>query len=493
MKVIFSYPPLEGEGSPMLGQNRQFQWFHVPAYIYPLVPASAVTLLKEHEFEVRWNDCIVERWDYARWLAYVEAERPDLIAFETKTPVVRQFWRLLNDLKRRWPEMRTVIMGDHITALPEETMRECAVNYALTGGDFDFLLLGLAKHLRDGEPLPSGFWYRDETGRVRSTGAPLLNGNLNDLPWIDRDLTQADLYFEKWKRREPFFYTMVGRDCHWGRCTFCSWTTTFPKFRTRTPESLLDEIGFLIDHHGVREIFDDTGNLPCGGWLKRFCNGMIERGYNKKILFSCNMRYGLVNEEMARLMKRAGFRKFKMGLESANDETLERLDKGVSTKQILEESRWLSEVGIEVHLTIMVGYPWETRADAERTHQMAKTIMDNGWAEMLQSTVVMPYPGTPLYQQALDNDWFRFDPTDYDRFGMREPVFKTPDMTAEEVQEMSARIYKSFMTPRFIARHLLRPPSPEHVSYIYRGAKSVIGHMRDFTPRRSGAGLTGGK
>ena len=52
MKIAISYPPLVGPGSPMLTQNRQFQWYHVPSYIYPLVPAYGATLLAQDSFDV---------------------------------------------------------------------------------------------------------------------------------------------------------------------------------------------------------------------------------------------------------------------------------------------------------------------------------------------------------------------------------------------------------------------------------------------------------
>lgn len=103
--------------------------------------------------------------------------------------------------------------------------------------------------------------------------------------------------------------------------------TTRLAFTVRTPENLLDEIGFLIERHGVREVFDDTGTFPAGKWLDRFCEGMIERGYNKEILFSINMRYGMLQPHHPELMKKAGFRKLKMGLESASEETLERIQR----------------------------------------------------------------------------------------------------------------------------------------------------------------------
>ena len=51
MNIAVTYPPLEnGKGVPLLGQNRQFQWFNSPTYIYPMVPAYAATYLKEKGF-----------------------------------------------------------------------------------------------------------------------------------------------------------------------------------------------------------------------------------------------------------------------------------------------------------------------------------------------------------------------------------------------------------------------------------------------------------
>jgi radical SAM superfamily enzyme YgiQ (UPF0313 family) len=466
----------------MLTQNRQFQWYHAPSYIYPLVSASAASILARDGFKVLWNDCITTRQSWAQFTEFIEREQPDLVAFETKTPVVQQHWRIVDAVKQLAPGCRTVLMGDHVTARPLESMRQSDVDYVLTGGDYDVSLLGLARHLRDGIGLPLGVYYRDGDA-VWNSGPFRLDQDLDDLPFIDRRLTQAHLYGEKWRRYRSFFYTMAGRDCPWGRCTFCAWTTLYPRFRVRRPENLLNEIEFLIEEHGAREIFDDTGTFPAGGWLRRFCQGMIERGHNEQILFSCNMRYGYVGQpDLLELMKRAGFRKLKMGLESANQATLDWLDKGVTVEQIIEESRLISEAGLDIHLTVMVGYPWETRADAQRTVGLARDLMARGHAEMLQSTVIVPYPGTPLHDQAVEHRWFRsdLDPLDYERYDMREPVLAVPDMTSSEVMALSAQVYGSFLTPRFIWRNLKKIRSRQDLDYVWRGARAVAGHLWDF-------------
>jgi anaerobic magnesium-protoporphyrin IX monomethyl ester cyclase len=483
MKIFISYPPLEGKGTPLLGQNRQFQWFHNPSFIYPMVLASAATLLKEKGNDVTWDDGIARRWTPEQWWERLIAEKPDIIAMETKTPVVRMHWEIADRIKRELPDTLVALFGDHVTALPGETMENCMCDFAVTGGDYDFLLANIVDHLTSGAVLEPGIWYR-EGGVVKNTGQFQLNHDLNTLPFVDRELTSWSLYGEPLYKREPFTYTMVGRDCPWAKCTFCSWTTLYPKFRTRTPESLLDEIGMLIDRYGIKEIFDDTGTFPSGGWLDRFSRGMIERGYNRKINISINFRFDYLKPERAKLMKEAGFRLMKLGLESANQSTLDRLDKGTKVEDIERGCRIAKDAGLEVHLTVMVGYPWETKADALRTLALAKRLMKKGLADMLQSTIAIPYPGTPLYKQAVENGWLVVDSADYEKFDMTMPVFRMPDMTPEEVTDICNSIYRTFLQPSYILRYLKSIRSPADIRFIARGAKAVIGHLMDFTKGR---------
>ncbi len=487
MKIMLSYPRLAGKGSPMLTQNRQFQWMSLGSYIYPLVTASTATLLDKEGHDVIWYDGIAEDLPYSHFLDTIDKESPDLVVMETKTPVVKIHWSIVHDIKTHSPDTRTVLMGDHVTALPEESMHRCPVDFVLTGGDYDFSLQALVQAICQKGDMPPGIFFRQD-GQIKSSGRFTTGNDLNSLPFIDRDLTKAHLYFEKWKKREPFRYTMAGRDCQWGKCSFCSWTTLYPSFRRRTVESLLDEIEFLVEQYGVREIFDDTGNFPAGRWLRQFCKGMIERGLNKHILFSCNMRFDfLVNQpELLPLMKKAGFRKMKSGLESANQATLDRINKNIRVEHIVEGCRLASEAGLEIQLTVMVGYPWESRDDAARTLDLARDLMAKGHAGMLQSTVVIPYPGTPLFKEAVKQNWIRFDPIDsWERYDMTEPVLKTVDMEPEEIMKMCSDIYKSFITPRFVLRQLKNIRGKEDLSYIIRGSKAVLGHILDFARIRS--------
>jgi anaerobic magnesium-protoporphyrin IX monomethyl ester cyclase len=486
VRISISYPPLDSaKGVPSLGQNRQFQYFQSPTYIYPVVPAYAATLLGNAGHDVIWDDGIAEEKTYSQWLRDLEKSNPDVVMIETKTPVVKKHWSIINDTKNVTPNSKVVLVGDHVTALPHESMEQSQVDFVLTGGDYDFLLLNLVDFLAGKtDRLESGIWYR-ENRSIRNTGQFQLNHKLDDLPTIDRDLTKWRLYSERNGNFKvtPGAYTMAGRDCWWrknGGCTFCSWPTLYPVFRARKPELLVDEIGLLIEKYKVKTVFDDTGCFPAGDWLRKFAKLMIAHGYNDEIQFSCNMRFGALTRDDYRLMRKAGFRMLLFGVESGSQATLDRLNKGTSVETVVEECRVSREENLEPHITVMVGYPWEKYEDALSTLNLVKRLMEKGWAVTLQSTIVIPYPGSKLYAEALENGWFRVNPKDYNRFDMKEPVLSTPDMTPEEVMKICDDIYKVFLSPKYMLKQLIRIRSLRDVTYSVKGIAKVLGHVKDF-------------
>jgi radical SAM superfamily enzyme YgiQ (UPF0313 family) len=484
LKVMIGYPPLPDErGVPLISQNRQFQWFNKPTFIYPCIPAYAATVLQQEGHEVFWEDGIAQQDTVAQWNDRFAEIQPDVLAIEVKTPVVKRYWKYIDELKARFPKTRYILMGDHITGLPHESLQHCSVDYCLTGGDFDFALKNLCAHLDHGEPLQPGvYWWRDGTrdanDKIISTGLFELKHGLDHLPMIDRQLTKWHLYAKENGnfKFHPGTYTMVGRDCWWGRCTFCSWTTTFTNFRCRTPLQHADEIGHLIEL-GVREVFDDTGTFPTGGWLKEFCQLVIERGYHKKITLGCNMIPGVLSQAEYELMARANFRFMLFGLESANQTTLDRLHKLGCADQMEESMRLAKQAGLMPHVTCMVGYPWESKAEAQRTINLTRRLFDLGYIDTLQATICMPYPGTPLFKECKEKNWLRTE--DWDDYGMRDPIMKCP-IPDDELLALSRSLYTSFLSPRFIWQQLCTVRSLEDIGYLLRGGLRVLGHIADF-------------
>jgi len=474
LKISISYPPLESpKGVPLLSQNRQFQWFSDPTYIYPMIPASAATLLKSKGHEVFWDDAIAEGLSYAEWKERLIREKPDIVLIETKTPVIKRHWEIINDLKSCYMLHVTcfVLCGDHVTALPEESLENSKVDFVLAGGDYDFLLLKLLNSLNAPDNQNISRIIRDDGQH-----------SLDDLPSIDRELTKWKLYAYKNGnfKHTPGSYVMNARDCWWGKCSFCSWTTMFPgeKFRARSIQKALDEIGALINL-GAREIMEDSGTLPIGKWLEEFCAGMIERGYDKKVKISCNMRLNAIkNIETFELMKKAGFRMILFGLESANQNTLDKINKNLKVEEIEPGLKICKAAGLEPHITVMVGYPWETKKDIEHTLDFVKKLFRKGYVDTLQATLMVPYPGTPLYKYCKENNLLLTQ--DYDRFDQREPVMKT-QIPSKELKKMISRLYRSFITPKFLAKKILRLRNWQDVKHISRSGKKVLGHLTDFS------------
>jgi radical SAM superfamily enzyme YgiQ (UPF0313 family) len=454
-----------------------------------MVPASAATLLSNRGYDVFWDDAIAKQQTYESWIEFVLKSKPEVIAIETKTPVIKMHWGIINELKEKLPDTKIILMGDHVSEMPEESMKNSKVDFVITGGDYDFLLLSICDYLKTKgkSKLESGIWYRLKELKkevIKNSGKFELCHNLNDLPFIDRDLTMWQLYKENGNYKYlPGTYTIAGRDCWWGKCTFCSWPGLFPRYRARKPESLFEEIKILVEKYHIREVMDDSGTFPVGEWLKRFCNLMINSGLNKKVRISCNMRFSAVKKEDYELMRKAGFRFLLFGLESANQETLDRINKGVKVEEIEDSCRLAKEAGLNPHITVMIGYPWESYEMAKKTLDFAKSLFEKGYADTLQATIVMPYPNTPLYKECLKNNWLDIKPGDWEKFDMRQRVMKSP-LTEEQIKELTSSLYKLAFRPKFIAKQILSVRDLDDIKYLWRGFKAVVGkHLIDFSSK----------
>ncbi|HLA80488.1 MAG TPA: radical SAM protein [Thermoleophilia bacterium] len=517
MRVAISFPPFESEkGIPLLSQNRQYQVFSTRSssghgivgllnkfvgnnatVIFPVLPAYAATLLQQVGHEAIWLDGIAEGWTWEEYCRQVELARPELMMIETKTPCALAMYECIADLKSRFPDMKIALVGDHITALPEEPFLYCPVDYTIRGGQFDFAIVNLANFLSGHEGLGSGVFWREGTD-IRNSGVePKPPQFLEVRPHIDRELVKWRSYAYRngnflkvgtygwatgaaggdcwWRRRIP------GGPAHGGGCTFCSWTSLLPEFSVRPVEDYLDELEYLVSI-GVQEVFDDTGTFPAGRWLHKFCEGFRARGLHKVLMMGCNMRADALDEAEYEMLASCNFRFILYGIESASQRTLDLLNKGTTVQQQWDSVHWASSAGLEPHATCMVGYPWETFEEAKRTVEYTRECFDRGWINTLQGTIVMPYPGTQLYAQARANDWLRFDgPENWRRYDMREPVLISP-IPDEEILGLVQSLYTSFLTPRYVARKLgsaLR--SRDHFRYyVVRGSRYVVGHLLDF-------------
>lgn len=515
LRLAVGYPPMPSDkGVALLSQNRQFQYFNAKTYIYPMVPAYAASNAQKHGYKVKWMDGIAEEQTWDQWLKELKKYKPDVLMVETKSPIVKKHWEITKILKKELPKLLLVWVGDHVTFAPEEMLDNSKVDYLITGGDYDFVIVNLLDYLsnsssrsksRDLTPptkLEGGIWWRINDKKIKikpaetikrkgkvvyaNSGKPSIAHDLNELPFIDRDLTKWQLYsvYNGNYKYTPATYMYSGRDCWWNRCTFCVWDHTINpvgSYRRFTPQRLFDEVKYVVDKYHVKEIFDDAGTFMIGKPLMDFCNLMIESGYAKKVVYGCNMRLNALRQEHYDLMGKANFRFILYGMESANQKTLDHLDKGLKVDQIEEGVRMAKKGGLDPHLTIMMGYPWETYQDARNTVNLAKKCFEKGYVDTLQATVVIPYPGTPLWKECKKEGWLLTE--DYEDYDMRKPIMKS-SLTEKQVLELTQDLYKSFLTPRFILRKISEIRNLDDIKFLFMAGWRFLGHLMDFSPKQ---------
>ncbi len=265
------------------------------------------------------------------------------------------------------------------------------------------------------------------------------------LPFPDRTFTDAKN--KRWQsygnyRWHPATHMMSGNLCWWGRCTFCVDTKKLQEGEhrgLRTVEHCMEEIDDSIKN-GYKEVFDDNGTFPIGEWNEKFCRAMISSGRNKKIKIGCNMK-PILNVDY-KLMAKAGFRFILVGVESANQVTLDKIKKGQKAENAVEAIKKMNDAGLYVHLTSMFGYEWETEEDAQITLDLIHYLLRKGYVKTAQASVYSP----PRTKPDPNSHGHKFIP----------------------------RVYDVYKHPEFIFRKIMDIKEWSDFTYLIRGGRLVI-------------------
>lgn len=462
MKIAISYPPIVNQygQKAMVSQNRNVQYFKEPTYLLPVTYAQAATWIKQLGHDVYWDDGNAQLKTYDQWLNDLVAWKPDIVVFESTTPVMKFYWRTVNQVKERLPNCIVIMTGYHSMRMPEETMQQCAADIVLRSNHVDFVLSRLLPIIAENTNWRltcsmEGLLIRIKGDEPRSTGNFRQVEPLDKSPLIDRDLVQWKNYaYENgnYLQTPGTYATSVIRDCMFGKCTFCRYNGPDLTFSMMTVQRSLDEYETLINKYGVKEIFDDSGVWYRGKEAREFAQGIIDRGLDKKgCYFGINTRFEYLDEETIALMAKANFRFVLLGYEAADEETLRRLNKGYQLQHVENCLKWMTKYGLHPHLTIMVGYFWQTQEQLDKTVSEVKRLMLSGLARTLQVTLCTPLDYTPYHQECIREGVLLTD--DYDDFDMSKLIVKTPiphDQYYKAVREM----YSIAFHPLFILRQL---------------------------------------
>jgi radical SAM superfamily enzyme YgiQ (UPF0313 family) len=461
LKVAISYPPIvnaRGQKA-MVSQNRNVQYFKTPTYLLPVVHAQAATWLLQLGFDVLWDDGNAQLKTFDAWLQDLVEAKPDVVVFESTTPVMKFYWRTIDRVKELLPEVIVIMTGYHSMRKPEETLGASRTDVVLRSNHVDFVLSKLvpeiaARHDWRDTVAIEGLHIRTTRG-ARDTGHFRQVEPLERSPLVDRDIVRWRSYaYENgnFLQTPGTYATSVIRDCMFGKCTFCRYNGPDLTFSMLPVERSLHEYQKLIDDYGVREIFDDSGVWYRGKEARAFAQGIIDRGLHQRgCYFGFNTRFEYLDEETIKLLAKANFRFVLIGLEAADEETLKRLNKGYQLQHVERCLTWLTKYGLHPHLTIMVGYYWQTEEQLARTVAMVKDLMFRGLARTLQVTLCTPLDYTPYHTECLAKGVLLTN--DYDDHDMSKLIVKTP-LPHDRYYAAIRELYGIAFHPRFLWRQI---------------------------------------
>jgi radical SAM superfamily enzyme YgiQ (UPF0313 family) len=168
------------------------------------------------------------------------------------------------------------------------------------------------------------------------------------------------------------------------------------KYRARSPGRVIDELLILTKKHGIRSIyFQDLEFTLDTARVQTICEQMIEK--DMRLRWGCASRVADVDKELLLIMKKAGCVFINFGVETLSWKILREIKKGITPKQVVQTFRLCQEVGIAFRGFWIAGLPGEN--DSTLTESM-KTASRYGILHPPNRPLVIPYPGTELYEMA---------------------------------------------------------------------------------------------
>jgi radical SAM superfamily enzyme YgiQ (UPF0313 family) len=308
-------------------------------------------------------------------------------------------------LKARLPQTPVVLEGVVPSAFPERVLAETAADFVVRGEPFETLALLLGE-LRRGRPRPvraiPGLWF-GEGGSIVGGETPALVASLDGLPMAAWDLLPMRLYrahhwhcFDRLDRRRPYGSVYTNLGCPY-ECTFCNVNALYggPTFRTRSAESVLQEIDLLVTAHGVRNlrIVDNVFTIR-RDLVGDLCERLARRGHDLNIW--AYARVETVDLALLRTMRRAGVTWLAYGIEAASAKVRQGAAKPSSQRAIERAIEATRSAGINIVGNFMFGLPDDTMESMAATLRMAKEYT----FEHANFYAAMAYPGTALHESA---------------------------------------------------------------------------------------------
>ncbi len=432
LRTLFLHPPsyegFDGGAGSRYQAKREIRSFWYPtwlAQLAALVPGSKLVDAPPAGLEL--EDVLPMAKDY------------ELVVLHTSSPSFPGDVKVAEALKSANPDLLVGFVGAKVAVEPEESLLASSAIDFVAREEYDFTVLDIAK----GQPLDQvdGITYRDGRGVVAHTPDRAVLENMDELPYVTevykRDLRVEDYFIGYLKH--PYLSLYTGRGCR-SQCTFCLWPQTVGghRYRTRSVEHVLGEMEIIRDDlPQVKEVFfDDDTFTDSRERAEEIARGMGRLGLE----WSCNAKANVPYDTL-KVMRENGLRLLLVGFESGNQQILTNIKKGVKVERARQFAKDCRDLGITIHGTFIVGLPGETKETIQETIRFARDINPH----TLQVSIAAPYPGTTLYEQAIENGWLPEDEASLvDEHGIQTAALSYPNLNRTEIFSSVDVFYRKF-------------------------------------------------
>jgi anaerobic magnesium-protoporphyrin IX monomethyl ester cyclase len=357
---------------------------------------------------------------------------------------------MISEMKKRFPGTAVVAGGIHPTLWGSKCFEECdGIDY-IVKGEGEHTMRELVNCLERGEaPLDvPGVIFPHGNAIVETPDREVVE-DIDTLPFPSHHLAPPQAYLPSptFYNRLPHANIIGARGCPY-QCIFCH---TDRHTRMRSAENIVDEIQWLVENQGVKDIafWDDTFTLSEKRAMD-FCDLLIERKLD--VDWAVNARVDRVSKKLLTRMKQAGCWRILYGIESGVQKNLDTLKKGTKVEQIREAVNLTSSLGMEAYGTFMFGIPGETFEEGLATIDFACSI-DLDYAVFVNLT---PLPGSEVYQKLLSGE---IQPAKFtrDRFNFKNVSFVPEGMTEDQIRFLIQEGHRRFyLRPGLVMKKLQR-------------------------------------
>ena len=313
-----------------------------------------------------------------------------------------------------------VLGGPHATVYPERVLRESPVIDYVVRGEGEETFLELVRAL-DGNNANlgaiDGLTYRLRNDVASNPARPLIR-DLDALPFPARHLLELEHYGLRTPDGQRMVTVLSSRGCPYN-CSYCFKGIVGRTYRQRSPENIIGELRQVIEQYGIRNFYfiDDLFTLN-----QKRLDVLTERFIAERlnIRWQCLGRVDSVNAEILRKMYAAGCRRIHYGIESGNQDILQRIGKRIKLEQVRQAVRWTKGAGIDVKGYFMLGLPGDTEETMRQTVELAADLDLDG----AMFSLTTPFPGTRLWDELVKKK----PETEYNQDFGRAYYYGNPDV-----------------------------------------------------------------